>query len=160
MKISIRNLSNKRRSKQAMNELKEFAREQAELLGIDSKIKEIRLRYTTDFHGYFPKGKPLYGFKKLFSKGIVRIDLTRHWDISQSVRKSSIHHELIHVKQIINKDLQINRTGTIIKWKGKVINSWKKFRFDKQEEKRGKAFFNYTVKLLPWERDVLTSNWK
>lgn len=103
MKIQVINRSNKKRSKASIDELKLFTIIAAVKLGIDKKISIVKLIYNTDFHGYYPKGKPLYGFYKLYHNRTVVIYFAKHWDESQNARKTAIVHELTHAKQMIEK---------------------------------------------------------
>jgi len=159
MKVIIRNTSNKPRSEKAMADLKAYASFIAVELGIHKKIKEIRINYRKDWHGYYPKGRPLAGFNLLWNNGIVTINLAKYYDTDQDMRKDFIIHELVHVRQLISKDLVISKDERNIKWKGVVVNTWKKFRdkeFDKLSRKKGRV---YVEKLMPWEREVeLTCN--
>ena len=156
MKISIRNLSNKKRSRKAMNELKDFAREIAQKLKITDNISEIRLRYTKQFNGYYPKGQPLGGFFKLYNPEtqVVTIDFTGFWDISREDRLVAIVHELTHVHQMVSEKLQISSDGKECKWKGKDYQKWKKLKLSLLDDMTPDEQTEYLHKYLPWEKEV------
>ena len=155
MKVSIKNLSKKSRSKKYMNELKQYAREISFELGTALDIKEIKLTYKDHWNGYYPKGKPLGGFIKLYKNKIVQIDFVGHWDLNQHSRKRAIIHELTHVSQILEGRLQINKACNDLKWKGNPYPKWKLFRNKEYEEKSTiKEKNKYAGKLFPWEREV------
>lgn len=154
MKISIRNRSKKKRSKAAMQELKEFAQAVAIKFGIHHKIKQINLTYKSNWANYYPKGKPLGGFKKLYHNGILTIDFTKYWDYSQKSRKEAIIHEMTHAKQIIEKRLVISRNQKELTWNGKPHVKWKNFRFKQYDSLSVRKRTEYREALLPWEREV------
>ncbi len=154
MKVKIRNRSNKKRSLSAMQELKDFSIHIAKELGIENKIILIQLNYTKGFSDYYPKGKPMFGFHKLFKNKKVKIDFARYWDYSQTDRKEAIVHELTHVKQMVDKRLIISRDFKNVIWKGRPNQSWKKWRFKIFNELTRKEKNKYTAKLLPWEAEV------
>ena len=154
MKVSIRNLSNKKRSKKAMEELKEYACFIAKELKIEKNIREINLKYKKNWSGYYKKGKPLVGFTKSFNHGVVQIDLTGFWDVNQATRKEAIVHELTHAKQLIEKRLQISSNFKELKWNGVKFDKWKKWNNEKFQELSEKAFMKKRFKLMPWEREV------
>jgi hypothetical protein len=154
MKVTIRNNSNKRRSKQAMQDIKDFTVCIARELEIYDKIKEVRIRYTKDWNGYYPKGKPFAGFKKLLSNKIVRIDLTRSWDRNISSRHEAIVHELTHVKQLIENRLQIHSSCRSVRWNHKTQSKWRMFR-DKFHEAMDVSLQQDYIELhFPWEAEV------
>jgi len=154
MRVIIRNKSNKRRSKTSMSELKEFACDIANKLKISNKIKVIRITYTKTFHGYYPKGKPMFGFKKLLNSGVVTIDLAHHWDYSKESNREGIIHELTHVKQLVEKRLVIDKDCKQVIWNGKTNNTWNKFRFSNLDGMNAEDQVVYIEKFFPWERDV------
>lgn len=154
MKIKIINRSNKKRSKESMDELKLFAFKAAIKLGIDKKISIIKLIYNKDFYGYYPKGKPLYGFYKLFHNRTVVIYFAKHWDTSQYDRKIAIVHELTHAKQLIEKRLVVSRNFKEAKWNGEVNHSWKSWRQKKYDQLSDYGKDVYTRKHFPWENEV------
>ncbi len=143
-----------------MQELKDFSIYVAKKLKIENKIDTINLFYTKNFHGYYPKGKPMYGFYKLFHNRQVRIDLTKHWDVSQKARKKSIVHELTHVKQMSEKRLVVSKDFKNIIWNDKINISWKKWRFAVADKLKAQKCRDYTKKFLPWEREVETNTYK
>ena len=134
--------------------LKAFTKKIAERLEIDHRIKHIDLRIVKEWHGYYPKGKPLGGFKKVRKGKTVRIDLTGHWDKSITMNKEAIVHELTHVKQLIEKRLEVNRSATELKWLGKKQVQWKKFRLSKLDSLGSINAWRYTYKYMPWEKEV------
>lgn len=140
-----------------MQELKDFSIKIAKKLGIENKINLIQLNYTKGFSDYYPKGRPLFGFRKLFSNKTVKIEFTKYWDSSQKERKKVIVHELTHVQQMIDQKLIISRNFKNVIWKGKSNQSWKKWRFKAFEELSRRAKNKYTAKLLPWEAEVQTN---
>lgn len=154
MRVTLVNQSNKARSKKARNELKEFARDIVNKLGISQNIRHIKLRYTKQFYGYYPKNKPLAGFFKAYKDGVVQIDFTGWWDRSQADRKIAIIHELTHAKQMIEKRLVVYKNGRQLKWNGKYTNCWKKFKLDLIEDMSEDELEKYIRKHLPWEREV------
>lgn len=155
MKINIRNKSDIVRTKSEMDYLKIFTAELAWELGIACDVREIRLRYRNWWYGYYPKGKPLAGFYKLFKAGIVTIDLTGHWDADLIARKTAIVHELTHVKQIVEKRLRVHSNCRVVHWNGSRVDTWKKYResirdsLTSQEARR-----RYKGNLIPWEWEV------
>jgi len=155
MKITINNHSNKKRSKKAMQDLKDFAELIAHRLDISDSIKHIKLRYTTKWNGYYPKNKPLAGFFKAYSNGVVKLDFVGHWDGCQIDRKEAIIHELTHAKQIIERRLIIYKNGKQMKWNGEYYKDWKKFNLDHFGTLTPDQQLKYTKKHLPWEREVL-----
>lgn len=154
MKVIIVNRSNKKRSVDSMNDLKLFAFDVVVKLGINKKIDVVRLIYNTDFYNFYPKGKPLFGFHKLYHKRIITIYLAKHWDTSQSMRKISIIHELTHAKQMIEKRLVIGKNFKSAKWNGEINHTWKKFNFKEYEKLSDFKKNIYTRTLLPWEDEV------
>jgi len=154
VKITLSNKTNKPRSKKSRQELKDFAKYMAEELGITQSIKVIRLTYKKDFNGYYPKGKPLAGFFKLWNNGVVTIDLARHWDRSQEDRKTAIVHELTHVKQMISKQLVVYKNAKQVKWKGKYATQWKTFRDSIFDELTPDKQDLYVRICFPWEAQV------
>jgi hypothetical protein len=154
MKVVVINRSNKKRSKASIDELKQFAFNVAGELDINKKIDIVRLIYHKDFYNFYPKGKPLFGFYKLYHNRIVTIYLAKHWDASQNARKNSIIHELTHAKQMIEKRLVIGRGFNTVKWNGEINRTWKKFTFKKYESLGDRSQDIYIRKLLPWENEV------
>ncbi len=154
MKITIRNFSNKRRSKAAMNELKSFTAEICAKLNIQRHIDLIKITYTKNPLDYYPVGKPLYGFYKLYHNRMVNINLAGSWDASQEVRMESIIHELTHVKQLVEKRLVVSRDFKSIKWMGKTHELWKKWRWKEYSALPRAKKYNYTARLMPWEKEV------
>ena len=156
MKVVIRNLSSKKRSKKQYKELRLFAKTIANQLEINHKIKTLYLTYRDEWpHTYYPKQKPLGGFFKCWDGKRVSITFTGHWDVNMNTRMSSIVHELTHAKQMINKELLVFRNGKTVKWRGELNYSWKNFRFEtldgiQDRKKRNK----YTNKHFPWEKEV------
>lgn len=154
MIVRIRNKSNKNRSLEAMKELKELATFVAQELNITEHINSISINYTKELN-YYLKNKPLYGFYKLFNDNKVRIDLAKNWDKSQIIRKTTIVHELVHVKQMIEKRLVIGPDLDTAHWNGKLITSWKKFRWKELKELKTTIEQSlYIKKTLPWESEV------
>ena len=156
MKISIRNYSNKKRSVKLKNELKIFTEKIAKELDIYSKIKEIKLFYVTNSHNYYPKDKPFGGFNFLFSKGIVNICFYKTWDKSQQCRKNVIIHELTHVKQLINKELEVSKNGKFVKWNNQIFDRWN--LYDEQTYENcsidSEIFETYKCFVMPWEVEI------
>lgn len=154
MKVTLVNFSNKKRSKKARQELKDFATFIAEELRVDSKIKHIKMRYTRKWSGYYPKGKPLAGFFKAYRDGVTNIDFTGHWDFDRQTRLEAIVHELTHAKQLIEKRLVVYKNGRQMKWNGKYTNQWKDLKIDMLDSMDADEVEKYIIKCLPWEKEV------
>ena len=154
-KLTLRNRSNKRRSSEAKADLKNFTRYIISELGLSKHIKEVKLAYTKDFYGYYPKGKPLGGFKKLYNNKTVSINFTRNWDADKKGRYIAIIQELTHVKHMIEGRLSISRNSKNLEWKGKPQSKWKDFRYSQYETIEGdKESHEYLCKHCPWYRGV------
>lgn len=154
MKIKVINISNKRRSRKSTSLLKEFINLAICALDLEDHIDEVRIRFTKDFYNYFPKGKPLAGFDKLYSNRICKIDLTKHWDTSLKANKEAIIHELTHIRQLIDKRLVLGKDRKTVIWNGKVNNDWRKYNEAKFEKMSSKKSFELFYKYMPWEKEV------
>jgi hypothetical protein len=153
-KIKIKNNSNKLRSKKSIDELKNLAFKVCNDLKIYDIIDSCNINYTKKLN-YYRDSQPLYGFKKLFNNNKVTIDLAEVWDTSQYVRKLTIIHELTHAKQMIDKRLIINDNCNSVIWNGKVVNTWRKFKFTEFNKlKTNKEKDKYIKPKLPWELEV------
>lgn len=155
MRITIRNRTNKKISIRAKEDMRTFARVMVRHLGIEYWIKEIEITFVKDDGSYYPKDKPLFGFKKLFDGEVVKIDFSKTYGTSKDDRNGIIIHELTHVQQLIAGELKIADDCRTVYWKGKKTETWKKFRFAKyyklKETNKHRA---YIKKLLPWEAAV------
>lgn len=155
MKVLIRNLSKKPRSRKAMNELRQFTTYMVSELSLSEHVDIVKLTYRDRFTGYYPKGKPLGGFFKLYKNKIVNIDIADFWDRNKECRHVAIIHELTHVQQMAHAELEIAEDCKSLKWRGKICNSWKSFNESIYSaiicETQAKR---YMYKRMPWERSV------
>lgn len=154
MIIKFKNYTKKKRSTRIKKELIEFSLYMAKEFEIDQNIKSLTFEFRNDWIGYYPKGKPLGGFRFMLSNGHMRIVLTKFWDINQKARKEAVVHEMTHAKQILTKKLVVVKDKDIV-WANKNYDKWKKFRFNKYVQiKNIKVQKEYLEKHFPWEQEV------
>lgn len=156
MKIRVKNLSKKPRSKRQYKLLKDWAVFIALELNVYHHIDELRITYKNDWpYNYYPAGKPMGGFKKLYNNRIATIDLTDFWDEDMECRKGAIVHELTHLKQMVEGRLVPSSDYKSVKWNGKTSSKWKTFRTEFYDGLRSnKLARQYLTHHLPWEAEV------
>lgn len=155
MRVTIRNRTNKKISVRSKEDLRTFFKHIVRILGIEDWIDEAQLTFTKDHGSYYPKGKPLHGFRRLYDGKIVKIDFAGSWNVSQDKRKRTIIHELTHVKQLIGGKLEISDDSKTAYWKGRKTVKWKQFRFAELDKLREPEDMQaYLNKYLPWEAEV------
>ena len=157
MKIKISQRQNgKKYSLKSLNEFKVFSKlclNQYSDLIKKSDLKLIEL-IILDHAGkvvYGNKNKPMIGFDSLYNSKTKKAKIYIYRIEGYKNTFSRISHEIVHLKQIITKEMKVLNGGENIVWKGKNAHAWKYINWKNYDN--SKSFKPY-IKKLPWEVEV------
>lgn len=115
-----------------------------------AKIKKVNIKILKDFPS--AKGYDL-AFDNLYNNGEINFIITPSYDTNREGRMNVLAHELVHIKDMIDKRLKFNLKNKVYIWKGKrytKVYSYAKFdEFETREEQ-----VNYISKICPWEKEA------